>query len=295
MSTPGEQPQRLGAAPAHASNRESRAEYPLRRWQQILHTIIFESDTPAGKAFDSGLLALISLSVVTVLLESVPIIRQRHGELLFQLEWSFTLLFTVEYLLRLLCVRRPLRYATSFFGIVDLIALLPGYLSLIFPGAQYLLVVRMLRLLRVFRIFKLVAYVDAASYLRQAIAAGRHKISVFLLTVVTLVIIVGSLMYVIEGEDNGFTSIPRSIYWAVVTLTTVGYGDLAPRTPLGQALAVIVMLLGYGIIAVPTGIVTAELTRQRPRALSGQACPVCGRDGHDADAQFCKFCGASLA
>ena len=210
-------------------------------------------------------------------------------------EWTLTGLFTVEFLLRLYAVRRPLRYAVSFFGVVDILAVLPTYLSLFLPGAQYLLVVRSLRLLRIFRILKLTRFLTEAHGLQRALRASMRKILVFLLTVAAIVVIVGSLMYLVEGSANGFTSIPRSMYWAVVTLTTVGYGDIAPRTPLGQALASLVMILGYGIIAVPTGIVTAELAYGRADApVSTQHCPSCGVGGHEYDAKFCRRCGSAL-
>src|SRR5918993_2232041 len=236
-------------------------ERPGTRRRARLHEIIFEADTRAGRVFDLVLIWLILLSVATVILESVAQVREQYGQLLYALEWFFTLLFTVEYFLRLLSVRRPLRYARSFFGVVDLLAIIPTYLSLLVPGSQYLLVIRILRLLRVFRLLKLSEYVTEADTLRLALRASRRNISVFISAVVLLVVIVGALMYVVEGEEHGFTSIPASIYWAVVTLTTVGYGDLAPATTLGRVLSVILMLTGYGIIAVPTGIVTAELTR----------------------------------
>ncbi len=266
----------------------------LAPWRQRLHTIIFESDTPAGKAFDIMLLVSIVASVCVVMLDSVGSVHTRYGPQLAALEWFFTILFTIEYLLRLISMRRPLAYVGTFFGIVDLLAILPTYLSLLVPGTQYLLVVRVLRLLRIFRILKLVEYLHESRTLGQALLASRRKISVFLLTVVTVVIIVGAVMYVVEGPASGFTSIPTGIYWAVVTLTTVGYGDIAPATPLGKGLAVIVMLLGYGIIAVPTGIVTMELSRAGAKPVTGQACPQCGAEGHDADATYCKYCGNLL-
>jgi voltage-gated potassium channel len=259
-----------------------------------LHEIIFEADTPAGKAFDVGIIVIILLSILVVMLESVAGIRQHYGPVLQAMEWSFTIAFTMEYLLRLYCVGKPLRYAGSFYGVVDLLAIIPTYLSVFLSGTQYLLVIRTIRLLRVFRILKLVQYWSEARTLFHALRASRRKIFVFLYVVVILVIIVGSLMYLIEGEQNGFTSIPRSIYWAIVTLTTVGYGDIAPATDLGQTLAAIVMIIGYGIIAVPTGIVTAELARESHASLSTQACPECASEGHDADAVYCKYCGAKL-
>jgi voltage-gated potassium channel len=269
-------------------------QFPLGPRRQRLHEIIFEADTPAGKLFDLLLLLGICGSVVVVMLESVLAVRQRFGPELRALEWTFTVLFTVEYLLRLASVRHPRRYMTSTFGLIDLLAVFPTWLSLVLPGAQNLLVLRSLRLLRIFRILKLAEYLREASVLWQALRASRRKIFVFLLTVVTIVVVVGALMYVIEGEAHGFTSIPLSIYWAVVTLTTVGYGDLAPATVPGRVLAAVVMLLGYGIIAVPTGIVTAELTRSAAPPVSTQACPGCGIQGHEVDAAFCRHCGTRL-
>ena len=266
----------------------------LQGWRGALQEIIFESDTPAGKAFDVGLIVAIVLSVGAVMLESVTPIRDTYGRLLYAAEWFFTIVFTIEYGLRLLSVGKPLSYATSFFGVVDLAAIIPTYLSLLLPGAQYLLVLRLLRVLRVFRVLKLAHYLSEADVLLTALRASRTKITVFLFTVLTMVVILGSLMYLIEGEEHGFTSIPRSIYWAIVTLTTVGYGDIAPQTSPGQALAAVIMIIGYGIIAVPTGIVTAELTRTERREVSGQACSQCAAEGHDPDAQYCKYCGAGL-
>ena len=271
------------------------AERPSTRRRARLHEVIFESDTRAGHYFDLALIWLILLSVATVILESVRSVRLQYGPLLYGLEWFFTLLFTIEYCLRLLSVRHPVRYARSFFGVVDLLAIIPTYLSVFVPGSQYLLVIRILRLLRVFRLLKLSEYVSEADTLRRALRASRRKISVFISAVVLLVVIIGALMYVVEGEANGFTSIPRSIYWAIVTLTTVGYGDLSPRTSLGQILASIVMIIGYGIIAVPTGIVSVELAHAvRERQVTGQSCPACSAEGHDPDAICCKYCGATL-
>ena len=260
-----------------------------------LHEIIFEADTPEGRLFDLLLLVAIVTSVVVVLLESVASVRARVGPTLRAMEWGFTVLFTVEYLLRLFTVGRPLRYARSTFGVIDLLAILPTYLSLLLPGAQSLLVIRLLRLLRVFRVLKLAEYLRESRVLVQAMRASRRKIAVFLLTVVTIVVIVGALMYLIEGERNGFTSIPLSIYWAVVTLTTVGYGDLTPATTLGRILSILLMLTGYGIIAVPTGIVTHELTRAASASpVSAQACPSCGLGAHEHDAVYCRRCGTKL-
>lgn len=274
--------------------KHSPTQYPHRSWQQRLHEIIFEADTRAGKIFDVSLLISITLSVLVVMFESVASLRTRYGDMFITLEWFFTFLFTVEYLLRLLSVRRPTSYALSFYGVVDLLAILPSYLSLFIPGTHYLLVIRVLRLLRIFRIFKLSEYLSESGILTKALWASRRKISVFLLTVITLVLIIGALMYVIEGEEHGFVDIPTSVYWAVVTLTTVGYGDLAPRTAPGKALATVVMLLGYGILAVPTGIVSFEISRASPSPVTTQACPSCSRYGHDSDATFCKYCGSHL-
>lgn len=266
-----------------------------RGWRTTLHEVIFEADTPAGKAFDVLLIFSILLSVAAVMLDSVASVRLTWGRWLYGLEWFFTLLFTIEYLLRLSCVGKPLRYARSFFGIVDLLAILPTFLSLLLPGTQYLQTVRVLRILRIFRILKLVHYLGEARVLLEALGASRRKITVFLLAILTLVVISGSLMYVVEGAGGGFTSIPTSIYWAIVTLTTVGYGDISPKTGLGQMLASLIMIMGYGIIAVPTGIVTVELTQAFGRKkISTQACPMCSADGHDSDAVHCKFCGAAL-
>jgi voltage-gated potassium channel len=260
-----------------------------------VYEVVFESDTRAGRVFDLLLIWLILLSVLAVLLESVQDLRDRYGPVLLAAEWAFTALFTVEYVLRLYSVRRPLRYALSFYGVIDLLAILPTYLSLLVPGAQSLLVVRVLRVLRVFRILKLTEYLRESRTLSDALWASRRKIGVFLLVVLTLLVIIGSLMYLIEGEENGFKDIPTSIYWAVVTLTTVGYGDIAPKTPLGRTVAGAVMILGYGIIAVPTGIVTAELTRAGRSGPAPAVCPGCRAGGHEGDARYCKHCGTSLA
>ena len=263
-------------------------------WREQLHEIIFEADTPAGKLFDVVLIWSIVISVVVVLLDSVAGIRAQYGPTLYAIAWGFTMLFTVEYVLRLIGVRRPLRYATSFFGLVDLLAILPTYLSLFVPGSQYLLTIRVLRLLRIFRVFKLAAYLNEARVITTALNASRRKIGVFLFAVLVIVIIIGSMIYVVEGEENGFVDIPTGIYWSIVTLTTVGYGDLSPQTTLGKVLASVVMIVGYAIIAVPTGIVTAELTQASRVPISTQACPSCGLEGHDHDATYCKYCGALL-
>lgn len=267
---------------------QSAAESP---WRHRLHEIIFEDDT---RAFDVALLWSILLSVVTVVLESVAPIRAQYGPVLRSVEWFFTILFTVEYVLRLASVGRPAHYATSFFGVIDLMAIVPTYLSLVVAGAQALLVIRALHLLRIFRIFKIGRYVGEAHTLVSALKASRPKIVVFLFSVLCIVVIIGASMYLIEGESNGVTSIPRSMYWAIVTMTTVGYGNIAPRTVLGQALAAAVMVLGYSIIAVPTGIVSAELAQARRETFTTQACPDCSREGHASDARYCKYCGAGL-
>jgi voltage-gated potassium channel len=272
---------------------ESPGPPPAAGWRHRLHEIIFEADTPAGRAFDVALLVVILLSVLAVLLESVPDVRQTYGRTLHVVEWGFTVLFTVEYVLRLISVTRPARYAISFFGIVDLVAVLPTYMALVIPWTQPLMVIRAVRLLRVFRILKLARFLEDADLLLRALRASRRKITLFLGSLVTIVLLVGTLMYLIEGEEHGFTSIPASMYWAVVTMTTVGYGDITPKTPAGRLLAAFVMILGYSIIAVPTGIVSVELA-QATRPVSTQACPACGRQGHDADASHCKHCGVAL-
>lgn len=264
---------------------------PIReRWRRI----IFEADTPAGRAFDLLLILAILTSVSVVMLASVKDIRADYEHQLFVAEWCFTILFTIEYAARLWTVGSPLRYARSPFGAVDLVAILPTYVSLVIPGAEYFIIVRTLRVLRVFRVLKLVEYLREARTITRALRASSTKIQVFLLAVVILVVIFGSFMYLIEGEANGFTSIPRSVYWAVVTLSTVGYGDITPQTPLGQFLAAILMVTGYGIIAVPTGIVTAELTRGYIHT-SQRSCAHCAAEGHAEDANFCRRCGKPMS
>ena len=268
-------------------------------WRNRIYRIIFEADTPASRLFDVLLIIAILLSVLVVMLESVDSVRAEHGPLMRQLEWGFTIIFTLEYVLRLVSAYSASRYAKSFFGIVDFLAILPTYLAVVVPGAQFFLVVRMLRVLRVFRVLKLAQYTDQANILVLALRASRRKIEVFLMGVLTLVVILGSMMYFIEGEQHGFTSIPTSIYWAVVTLTTVGYGDISPQTPLGQAFSAIIMIIGYGIIAVPTGIVTSELSRldretARKVAEDERVCSSCGKAGHLPDAEYCRHCGSRL-
>lgn len=272
-------------------------QHPSRAaWREKVRVVIFEADTAAGKAFDVALLIAILLSVLAVMLESVRSIREAHGPLLNQVEWLFTLIFSLEYGLRLICVPRAINYARSFFGVVDLLAILPTYLSLLLPGAETLLVIRGLRLLRIFRVFKLGRFLGEASLLRRSLVSSRHKVTVFLGTILILVTILGSVMYMVEGDAHGFTSIPLAVYWSIVTMTTVGYGDIAPQTVVGKVLASVVMILGYSIIAVPTGIVTAEIVEAATaskRAMT-RCCPGCMSEGHDRDARFCKDCGAAL-
>ncbi len=266
---------------------------PTRR--EHIREIIFEADTPAGRAFDVALLWVVATSVGVVMLESVESIREQHGTGLRAAEWFFTVLFTVEYALRLYVAPRRLAYARSFFGVVDLLAVLPTYLSLLVPGLQSLLTIRALRLLRIFRVLKLVHYLGEANVLSTALRASRRKVTVFFGTVLVLVVILGSAMYLIEGDESGFTSIPRSVYWAIVTLTTVGYGDITPRTVPGQLLSSIVMILGYAIIAVPTGIVTAEIVEAHRRdPMTTRTCMSCLSEGHRFDARYCRDCGELL-
>ncbi len=265
----------------------------MENLKEKLHKIIFEADTPAGKLFDVVLLFIIVLSVVLVMLESVNAIANRYIEILHTLEWIITFIFTIEYILRILIIHRPVRYIFSFFGIIDLLSVIPTYLSLFFVGYQSLIVIRMLRLLRVFRILKLTRYTQAGRTLLRALWASREKISVFLFFILITVVIMGTIMYLIEGETNGFSSIPLSIYWAIVTLTTVGYGDISPATPFGQFIASLIMIMGYAVIAVPTGIITAEIIKPTP-SKNTQVCQHCLYDKHDDDAVFCKKCGDKL-
>lgn len=266
-----------------------------RSWRSRLHEIIFESNTNAGKAFDITLLAFIVISIIVVMLDSVADLHARYGRLFFILEWFFTAVFTVEYMLRLICIGRPFKYMVSVLGIIDLLAIIPSYLSFVYIGSQSLLVLRALRLLRVFRIFRLVHFLSEMRFLSVAILNSIRKISIFILFVISVVVIMGSVIYLVEGPANGFTSIPQSVYWAIVTITTVGYGDIAPATPLGKLIASFIMLLGYGIIAVPTGIVTTEMAlAAKSRKHDNEACPSCGKEGHDHDARFCKYCGTKL-
>lgn len=262
--------------------------------RQRLYEIIFESDTPAGKLFDILLILAITVSVMVVMADSIRSIREEWLVPLRTTEWLFTLIFTVEYALRIYSVDKPAKYIFSFFGIVDLLAIMPTYFSVFLPATAYLVVIRVLRILRVFRILKLGAYLGQADMLLLSLRASRKKIEVFLFTVMTLVIVFGSLMYLIEGEENGFTSIPRSIYWAIVTMTTVGYGDIAPKTNIGQVLASVIMICGYSIIAVPTGIVTTEMFYASGRRRSDRICGQCGSRFHEEDSLYCRYCGHKL-
>ncbi|MDH5598780.1 MAG: ion transporter [Cyclobacteriaceae bacterium] len=267
----------------------------MKEWKKKLYVIIYEADTFWGKTFDVVLLIAIVLSILAVMLETVESIDKQYGNMLNIFEWVLTVVFTIEYILRVIIVSKPKKYIFSFYGIIDFLSIIPSYLGLFISGAQAMLILRSVRLLRVFRVFKLVRFLGEASYLLNALRASRVKILVFLGGVFILVVILGSVMYVVEGREHGFTSIPRSIYWAVVTLTTVGYGDIAPQTVVGQALATFIMILGYGIIAVPTGIVSVEMNKQTVTPNTKiRACPHCSQEGHSDDADYCKFCGGKL-
>lgn len=279
----------------NSSQKKRNTGIALSPWREKLNEVIFGSETAAGRNFDIALIAMIFLSALVVMMDSVEEFRAQHAEWLSFLEWAVTLIFSLEYVLRLLCVRHPWLYMRSFYGIVDLLSILPSYVGLFCPGVEYTMVVRILRLLRIFRVLKLSAYLNEANLLMTALVNSRRKIMVFLYTISTLIVICGALMYVIEGKEAGYTSIPVSMYWAIVTLTTVGYGDIAPITPFGQMLASLMMVMGYGIIAVPTGIYSAELIKSAKKTtISNEACPDCGSIGHDIDANFCKYCGHNL-
>jgi voltage-gated potassium channel len=264
-----------------------------------LRKIIFESDTPAGKRFDIALLVTILFSVLVVMLDSIPAVKASIGAFLKVIEWIVTGLFTLEYLLRVWTIGRPIKYITSFYGIVDLVAVLPTYLSLILAGSQYLIIIRFIRMLRIFRVLKLGRFLAASNVLVIAMKESRHKIIVFLEVILTIVVIVGAFMYLIEGPESGFTSIPVSIYWAIVTITTVGYGDISPVTPVGQIIASVIMIIGYAIIAVPTGIITMEMSKaqqvQKKQAAFEVFCWSCGETSHEQGSSYCRKCGAKLS
>lgn len=266
----------------------------MSNWRDKLHEIIFEADTKEGKAFDVALLIVIILSVIVVTLESVKSYSQKYGDYFTILEWTFTALFVSEYILRILCLKKPIHYIFSFLGIIDLLSILPNFIGLFFVQSHSLIILRTLRLLRVFRIFKLVKFVGEAKKLIDALKASRHKIIVFIVFILANTVVMGTFMYLVEGEENGFTSIPRSMYWAIVTLTTVGYGDIAPQTVLGQTIASIIMIMGYGVIAVPTGIVSVEIAKNTKQYLNTISCSFCGSEGHESDSNYCKDCGNKL-
>jgi voltage-gated potassium channel len=267
---------------------------PSSGWRRKLYVIIFESDTRAGLLFDQVLLVAILASVTVVMLDSVVAVSSRYHVLLTRLEWLFTGLFTIEYVARLMCVERPRRYARSFYGVIDLVSVLPTYLAIFLPELHALIDVRVLRMLRVFRILKLTQYLEEFQLLAAALRNSRRKIAVFLSAVLMIVVTLGTVMYVVEGPENGFTSIPLAVYWAITTMTTVGFGDITPQTDFGRLVASMMMLMGWGVLAVPTGIVTAEMTSQRLRPTGRRACAKCGTGEHTVDARFCRACGASL-
>lgn len=283
------------SAPAPSGQTDAMLDRPLAGWRLALYTIIFEADTRAGRYFDIALIAAILISILVVMLDSMASFNASHGTLLTWAEYGLTAIFTLEYLARLVCVRRPWHYARSFFGIVDLLTVLPSYLTLFFPELYVLVDVRVLRLLRVFRVFKMTAYLDEFTTLGQALRASSRKIMVFLSVVLMVVLIMGTVMYLVEGPQHGYTSIPISIYWAITTMTTVGFGDITPKTDLGRLIASMMMLLGWGVLAVPTGIVTAEMTAQRRGGRpTTRSCHECLTEGHVAEALFCLHCGARL-
>ena len=262
--------------------------------KQNIKTIIFGTDTKAGKLFDEILIASILLSIITVFIDSVSTYNEQYGNILYFAEWVFTIMFTIEYLLRIYCIRIPISYMFSFYGIIDLLSVIPTYLSILLPGAQALSVIRILRVLRIFRVLKLFQYMGEADQLSKALIASKRKIFIFLFVVMNIVVILGSIMYLVESKNSGFTSIPKSIYWAIVTLTTVGYGNIAPITPLGQAISATIMLIGYSIIAVPTGIVTTQLTISKSNFDKNTTCSVCDKDDLIKDSLFCRHCGSKI-
>lgn len=265
-----------------------------QKLKETLFKVIFEANTPSGKWFDVALIICIVLSVATVLLESVESIKYEYGIIFRWIEWSFTILFTIEYALRVFCVPVKRRYIFSFYGLVDLLAILPSFLGLILTDAHYFIVIRILRILRIFRIFKLTQYISQAKVLADALRRSREKVIIFFVSIFVLTIIFGAIMYIIEGPENGFTSIPKSVYWAIVTITTVGYGDISPQTPLGQAIASFAMITGYSIIAIPTGIFVAELSQAIKKDNLTRSCPRCQKFGHDSHANYCDDCGSKL-
>ncbi|PLY44050.1 ion transporter [Janthinobacterium sp. ROICE36] len=268
---------------------------PERGWREQVYSVIFEAETRTGRAFDLLLIAAILISVTVVVLSSVASVAERYGTWLTALEWFFTILFTIEYFARLACLQHPVRYAKSFFGVIDLLAIVPTYIGLLLPGAHVLIDVRILRLLRMFRVLKLTSYVHEYTVLGRALLASRRKILIFLSFVMMVVFLLGTVMYVVEGPDHGYSSIPTSIYWAISTMTTVGFGDITPRTDIGRTIASLMMLLGWGILAVPTGIISAEMTVQRSsKQVTTRTCPTCLKEGLDDDANFCKNCGVAL-
>ena len=272
-------------------------EKRIEALRHTLYQVIYQAHTPAGRVFDIVLIISILISVLTIILDSVTEINQQYSKALYIIDWVFTILFTVEYLLRIFCIHRPLKYITSFYGIIDLLSIVPSYIGLFIPGSRYLQVIRILRVLRIFRVLKLVQYVNQSNQLLNALSASRPKIAIFLFTISTLLVIFGSIMYLIEGPENGFTNIPVSIYWAVVTLTTVGFGDITPQTDLGRAISAVVMVIGYAIIAVPTGIISNELSQEMKKQntlLVKRICQKCHKMGHEIDANYCRICGTEL-
>ena len=266
----------------------------MENWRNKLHEIIFEAETPLGKFFDLGLIVTVILSVIVVMLESIESVHRFYSTELVTIEWIFTIIFTFEYFLRIISVHKPTRYMFSFFGLVDFFSILPTYLSLLFPGAQGLIIIRILRLLRIFRVLKLHRFTTASKILLQALVQSRHKIIVFLTTVLTLVFILGAVMYLLEGRQNGFDNIPLAVYWAVVTITTVGYGDIVPHTAAGQFISSLLMIIGYGILAVPTGIISVEIANVSKSHQFTRFCQSCNKEGHEVDALYCSNCGAKL-
>ena len=265
---------------------------PWPKWKVRLNKVIFGTDTPGGRLFDIILMVFIAVSVLVVFLDSMRMIHLAVGKFLYIAEWFFTIAFTIEYVLRIISTQKPVHYIISFYGLIDLLSVLPTYLSLIFAGGQLLIVIRILRLLRIFRVFKLGRYLWAGSFLLVALRDSRHKLTVFLYFILIIVVVMGAVMYIVEGPENGFSSIPESIYWAIVTLTTVGYGDISPQTPLGKAIASVIMIIGYGVIAVPTGIFTAELARSKSKNV--KRCRYCQNQQNDPDARYCKICGKPM-